>query len=202
MNPYGCKHSTCGWYWRMRFTTVLSSILDKIIQSIYLSTLYSTRLSGVTAESVLNSKIDKAVPQHQRAIGRAGVYGGKAASKRCVLRRFLKISVGVAQWTDSRRLFQREGAQKWRTLVPVLVFTYGLTEWLLCLISMIWMIKSDVASLECKCATEPGFAGDIDTIEIWLIDWLMEWTYTGCCSRSVMQLKKILKSTLNFTNEE
>ena len=50
----------------------------------------------MTAESVFNSKIDEAVAQHQRAFGRAGVYGVKAKSKRCVLRCFLKVAIGVA----------------------------------------------------------------------------------------------------------
>ena len=29
-----------------------------------------------------------------------------------VLRRFLEVAVEVAEWTDSERLFQREGAQE------------------------------------------------------------------------------------------
>ena len=38
-------------------------------------------VSGATAESVFNSNIEETVLQHQRATGRAGVYGGKAKSK-------------------------------------------------------------------------------------------------------------------------
>ena len=41
-------------------------------------------LNGVTAELVLNSKIDERFPQHQRAMGNDGIYGGKAKSKICV----------------------------------------------------------------------------------------------------------------------
>ena len=37
---------------------------------------------------------------------------GKAKSKTWVLRRFLKISVQVAEWTDSGRLFQKERATR------------------------------------------------------------------------------------------
>ena len=54
----------------------------KTNQSINQSNIYSAsipgeaRLSGVIAKSVFNSKIDKAVPQHQRAFGRVGAYGG------------------------------------------------------------------------------------------------------------------------------
>ena len=29
-------------------------------------------------------------------------------------------------------------------------------------------------------ATEPGFAGDIGAIEVWLIDWLIDYTWHGC----------------------
>ena len=28
-------------------------------------------------------------------------------------------------------------------------------------------------------ATEPGFAGDIGAIEVWLIDWLIDWSQRG-----------------------
>ena len=36
--------------------------------------------------------------------------GGKAKSKRCVFRYFLKVAPEMAEQTDSRRLFQRDGA--------------------------------------------------------------------------------------------
>ena len=45
-------------------------------------------------------------------MGSAGVYEEKAKSKRYILRHFLKIRIEVAEWTDSGRLFQREGAQE------------------------------------------------------------------------------------------
>ena len=57
------------------------------IQSINLLNFYSAnipgiaRLSSATAESVLNSKIDEAVYQHQWAIGGAVVYGEKVKSR-------------------------------------------------------------------------------------------------------------------------
>ena len=69
------------------------------------------RLSGATSKSVLNSKMDEAVPQCQQVIGHVGVYGGKVRSKRYVLRHFLKVETEVDEWTDSK-LFQREGAQE------------------------------------------------------------------------------------------
>ena len=46
---------------------------------------------------------------------------GEAKSKRYVLRHLLKM----AEWTDSGRLFQREGAQEMKALAPVLVLILG-----------------------------------------------------------------------------
>ena len=74
-----------------------------ILQSINQSKFYSSHipsivsLSGVTATAVFNRKIDEAVPQHQPAIGRPGVYAEKAKSKRYIWRCFLKITVEVAE---------------------------------------------------------------------------------------------------------
>ena len=63
------------------------------------------RLSGMTAESVFKNKIDEAVQLHQRAIGLAGVYGGKAKSRKCVFRCFLNVATEMAERTDTSRLF-------------------------------------------------------------------------------------------------
>ena len=78
------------------------------------------RLSGTTAKSVFNSST---LPQHQQAMGSDGIYGGKAKSKRCVFRYFLMVATEMAERTDSGRLFQRDGAQEWTALAPVLVLT-------------------------------------------------------------------------------
>ena len=40
-------------------------------------------------------------------MGSDGIYGGKAKSKRCVFRYFLKVATELAERTDSGRLFQR-----------------------------------------------------------------------------------------------
>ena len=56
-------------------------------------------------------------------MGHAGVYTREDKSKRCVWRCFLKVAIEVAEWADSKRLFQREGAQEWNALAPVLVLT-------------------------------------------------------------------------------
>ena len=74
---------------------------------------------------MLNSKIDEAVPQRQQVIGHAGVYGGKARSKRCALRDSLKVETEVDERTDSCKLFQREVAQELNDLFPALVLTLG-----------------------------------------------------------------------------
>ena len=87
-------------------------------QSVSQSNFYSTnipgkaRLSGTTDKSVFNSRIDETVPWRQRAVGCAGVKGGKAKSKRYVFRCFLKVATEIAEQTDSGRFFQREGAQE------------------------------------------------------------------------------------------
>ena len=67
------------------------------------------RLNGATPKSVLNSKIDEAVPQHQHVIEHAGVYGGKAKSKRYVLRHLLKVAIEEDERTNSGKLFQKKG---------------------------------------------------------------------------------------------
>ena len=51
--------------------------------------------------------------------------GGKVKSKRCIFTYFLKVATELAERTDSGRLFQRDGAQEWKALAPVLVLTQG-----------------------------------------------------------------------------
>ena len=107
------------------------------------------RLSGATSKSVLNSKIYEAVPQRQLVIGHAGVYGGKDRSKRYVLRRFLKVATEVDEWTDSGKLFQREGVQELNDLFPALVLTLGIDK-VIPLFDLSERDGSGVASKECK----------------------------------------------------
>ena len=42
-------------------------------------------------------------------------------------------------------------------------------------------LEKNLLSLQCillsHSATEPGYAGDIGVIVIWLIDWLIDWYY-------------------------
>ena len=91
------------------------------------------RLSGTTAKSVFNSKIEETVPQHQQAIGHAGIYGGNAKSKRCVFRGFLQIANEMDR--------QREA------LAPVLVLTLG-TDRLLSLFELSEREGIDAAGME------------------------------------------------------
>ena len=58
-------------------------------------------------------------------MGSDGIYEGKAKSKKCVFRYFLKVANELAERTDSGRLFQRDGAQEWKALTPVLVLILG-----------------------------------------------------------------------------
>ena len=107
------------------------------------------RLSGATSKSVLNSKIDEAVPQHQQVIGHAGVYGGKARSKRYGLRHFLKVATEVDERTASTMLFQREGAQELNDLFPALVLTL-VTDKVIPIFDLSERDGSGVASKECR----------------------------------------------------
>ena len=122
-------------------------------QSINQSNFYSAnilseaRLSGTTAKSVFNSKIEETVPWHQQAMGNDGIYRGKAKSKRCVSRYFLKVATEMAEWTDSGRLFQRDRVQEWKALAPVMVLTVG-TDRLLSLFDLTEREGSDAASME------------------------------------------------------
>ena len=82
----------------------------RINQSINQSNFYSAnipgvaRLSGATARSVFKYEVVEVVSKHQQAVGHTGVYGGKAKSKRYVLRRLLKVATEVAERKDSGRL--------------------------------------------------------------------------------------------------
>ena len=80
-------------------------------------------------------------------MGSDSIYGGKAKSKRCVFRYYLKVATEMAEWADSRRLFQRDGAQEWKALAPVLVLTLG-TNKLLSVFDLSEREGIDVASME------------------------------------------------------
>ena len=98
---------------------------------------------------MLNSKIDEAVPQDQQVIGHAGVNGGKARSKRYVLRHFLKVATEVDERTDSGKLFQREGTQDLSDHFPALVLTLG-TDKVIPSCDLSERDGSGVASKECR----------------------------------------------------
>ena len=100
-------------------------------QSINQSNFYSAnipgeaRLSGATAKSVFNSKIEENSSVTSTGHGEWRYLWGKAKSKRCVFTYFLKVATELAERTDSARLFQRDGAQEWKALAPALVLTLG-----------------------------------------------------------------------------
>ena len=104
------------------------------------------RLSGATAESVFNSKIEETVPYHQQAIGHADIYGRKAKSKRCVFKCFWKVAIEMAEQKDSSRLFQKDGAHEWKALANVWVLTLG-TDKLLSSFDLSERGGSDAASI-------------------------------------------------------
>ena len=72
---------------------------------------------------------------------------GERPSQRCFFRCFLKVGTEMAERTDSGRLFQRDGAQEWKALAPVLVLTLG-TDRLLSLFDLSEQGGGDVASME------------------------------------------------------
>ena len=105
------------------------------------------RLSGLLAKSVFNSKIEETAPYHQQAMGSDVIYGGKAKSKRCVFRYFLKVATELAKRRGSGRLFQRGGAQERKPLAPVLALTLG-TDKLLTLFDLREREGIDAVSME------------------------------------------------------
>ena len=74
----------------------------------------------------------------------AGVIGGKANSKRYVLRRLSEVATEVAERTDRRRLFQREDPH---ALAPALVLILGINR-VIPLFDLSERVRRDVASKE------------------------------------------------------
>ena len=73
----------------------------------------------------LKARIQDSVQKHQQTIGCAGLYEGKATSKRFVFRRLLKDAVEGADRTKRGSLFHRVGPQEREALALVLVLTLG-----------------------------------------------------------------------------
>ena len=107
------------------------------------------RLSVAASKSMLNNKIEEAVPHCQQVIGHVGVNRGKARSKRYVFRHFLMMETEVDEWTDSGKLFQREGAQELHDIFAALVLSLG-TDKVIPLFDLTERDGSGVASKECR----------------------------------------------------
>ena len=80
-------------------------------------------------------------------MGSDGIYGGKAKWMKYVVRYFLKVATELAERTDSGRSFQRDEAQEWKALAPVLVLTLG-TDKLLSLFDISEREGIEAASME------------------------------------------------------
>ena len=94
-------------------------------QSINQSNFYSANIPGEARLSGTTATSRKQFRNINRPWEVMVSMGGKAESKRCVFRYFLKVGTEMAERTDSGRLFQRDGAQEWKALAPVLVLTLG-----------------------------------------------------------------------------
>ena len=70
-------------------------------------------------------KLQSEKGKRQQAIGCAGIYGGKAKSKRCVSSLRLKAAVEGAERTGRGNLLHRMGLAERKALAPVLVLTPG-----------------------------------------------------------------------------
>ena len=112
----------------MSYSSVTSILNQVHYQSINQSTFYSAnihseaRLGCATAELVFTTESKKQLRNINRASGVLELMGGNARSNRCIL---VKVPTEMAEWIDSGRLFQRDGAQEWKALVPELVSTPG-----------------------------------------------------------------------------
>ena len=85
----------------------------------------------------------------KRLSGAAVYMGGKAKSTIHFYRCLPKVATEVAYWTDSGRLFQRDGAQDINALAPVLVLILG-TNRVIPLFDLSEHDGRDVASMELR----------------------------------------------------
>ena len=109
------------------------SINQSINQSELLLRQYPRRRPGSVAHQTNQcpkAEVQDSIQKRQQSIGCAGIYGGKAKSKRCVFRRLLKVAVEGADQTKRGSLFHRSGPQERKPLAPVLVLTLGTEKWI------------------------------------------------------------------------
>ena len=76
-------------------------------------------------------------------------------SQRDVLRSILNVATEMGKWTDSGRLFQRDGVQEWKALASVSVLALG-TERLIPLFDLGEQDGSYAASMEWRSFQRDG----------------------------------------------
>ena len=147
---YVCSCSLCTtfvqyvyviYYWTEKFHgKVLSLMHYSDNQSINQSSIasISPENPGSVAWQSNWCSMAKLMKRFRNINGSSGmlVYMGKGQVKEIC---FLKVATEMAERTDSRRLFQRDGAQEWKALVPVLILTLGAGG----LISLLYLNESD-----------------------------------------------------------
>ena len=121
-------------------------------QSVSQSNFYSANIPGKAisvARQPSQCSIAKSMKQFHGINGLSGVpvSKGERPSRICVFRYFLKVATEMAEWIDSGRLFQRDSAQEWKALAPVLVLTLGIDR-LIPLLDLSEQYGSDGASME------------------------------------------------------
>ena len=171
------------------FAGCIGDIRDIINQSINQSNLYIAnipsvaRLSCAISKSVLNSKINEAVPQRQHDIEHSSVYEGSGQIW-YVLGIFLRVAFEVDERTDNGKVFQREGTKELNDLFPALVLPLG-TDKVIPLFDLSERDASGVASKD-MAQDSIGFA-PVLVLTLWndrllyLFD-LSEWDGSGVAS--------------------
>ena len=131
----------------------LNSLTVVSVQLINQSNFYSTnipskaRLSGGQPNQCSTAKSRKQFRNINRPWGVTVSMGERPGQRDGVFRYFLKVATEMAERTVSGRLFQRDRAQEWKALAPVLVLALG-TDKLLSLFDLSEREGIDVASIE------------------------------------------------------
>ena len=120
-----------------------------------------------TAKSVFNSKIDGSSSVTSTSHQPCWCLRTKGQVKEMCLQMFLEGTTERAERTNNGRLFQRDGAQEWKALAPVLVLTLG-TYRLIPLCDLGEQDGSDAASMEWRWTS----------CFWWNVFWSKNWSWT------------------------